>query len=271
MNYVILLFLVFIFVSANGMELKDFIPFGKDAGDQIISKGDDYAIKFSFKEHHLPFYGHNFNHFYLSVDGILTFHKAVTSVSSHPHRPSIAPYHTDLTTTFGDGNIFYRFLIDQQSLDQLSTALNIEKLKRHTFQMAFIVTWHNVSSFSNIKRTNTFQTILIWNNQTSFGIFNYHSLYFDNENAFKFKIYPSKNSHGISICDSNDFNDLLLKSNVNNKKGQWLHELRTFREEVKMENKYQTTTTSMVSNLILNQIKKRNFSEFLHFSIEFFH
>ncbi|CAF0974524.1 unnamed protein product [Brachionus calyciflorus] len=171
-------------MSSSGVSKDNFIPFGLDAGDTLMSKTDD-EFEQIFLSTKFPFFENFYNKLWVNTNGLISFDRGVREVES-PIFPNnkfvcISPFWSDIDTTF-QGDIFYRQISNKEILSKIEYEIIDALYEYETFKpnWAFVVTWLEVPEFqinkTNNLITNTFQVVLTTNTTQSFTIFNYEKL-----------------------------------------------------------------------------------------------
>jgi len=177
--------------------MRSFYDFGPAAGDHALPKLDDHfeLVKTPGK---FKFYDHFYSYFYLSTNGFIelkeknenfkmhekfNFNSAPFPIAGHA---IIAPFWADHVPEL-HGDIFYRFITDLDSMDQISRDIN--SFKPSKFVADFIPNWASVITWFQIKShphrrfvyKNSFQLVLTSDGETSYIMFNYGDLQWPNK------------------------------------------------------------------------------------------
>jgi hypothetical protein len=185
-------------------------------GDHLLEKSDDGNSGLIVLGHdEIPFLNIKMHSIYIYTNGFITINAPLTNApyqlpdTDHNLSPEhfgennlLAPLWTDISTING-GDIFYRHVLDSESLMQINNEINsmhsgIEIIivisiscgiltllfltEWVEFGWAFVVTWYKVipHGWKDTNSRNTFQLVIAANDDYSFIIFNYDDLSWPN-------------------------------------------------------------------------------------------
>ena len=116
--------LLFTILSINSAQvlIGEFYEFGIAAADTTLERNDDafslIRIDFDF-----PFFGKLYEELYISTNGIFSFGAGISSFVPSPFpligMHVVAAYWTDSDPRKGSGNIFFRQVYDQSTLNRI--------------------------------------------------------------------------------------------------------------------------------------------------------
>jgi hypothetical protein len=227
---------------------KNFVKFGSTANDEIMSKGDDNHIG--------PIAINNENKIYIYTNGLISFDEIIPNSHLIGEIPSnisfIAPFWTD-ASTLSSGEIFYRKVSDNESLNQISDEIS-KSVFNDPYQMtptwAFVVTWYRVlpHGWPNADMFNTFQLVLAVDEAYSFVIFNYETLKWPNRKLDK----PVQTGYSLNSLNAylkmNQSIELTDQSNVD-VKGKFIFRIQN-------PSKFKFKNYKLLINLLLINTKK---------------
>ena len=159
--------------NRGNINAEIFLSYGRASGDTLGPWGDDRAAgPITFNEP-VSFFGNQYNDFYWSTNGLMTFGTAMTSYNNNPFpidgQALFSPFWTDLRLSDDEGDIgseYDRGVIYarelQEDLDVASQMIRYE-LDYPSFQanQGAVVTWKDIRFYDqeNLDRKNTFQAI----------------------------------------------------------------------------------------------------------------
>lgn len=174
------------------------LPFGNNS--TWIEDEELYTHKLSTP---LKFFDKKYNELYVSDDGVIAFNK---DMKGKTNKPKSFPYEekviAPLWHDFDGAKVYFRTITPGTSPNDLKTASNLVKKthpNREHFEAewAVVFTWYNVSLYHKTEeKNNTFQSLLVANENATFVIFLYGELQDAGEaqigvNAGHCKIYYS--------------------------------------------------------------------------------
>ncbi|XP_043926270.1 sushi, nidogen and EGF-like domain-containing protein 1 [Protopterus annectens] len=164
--------------------LTDFYPFGTEHGDSTTPKQDDGGsgpLEISVK---FPFFGDRHSSLYVNNNGILSFLREVSQFTpvAFPianDRRVVAAFWADVDNRRA-GEVYYRESKDPIILQRATEDIHSYFKEFSTFiaHWVFIATWYRVTFFggSSFSPVNTFQTVMIADEEFAFTIFNYETI-----------------------------------------------------------------------------------------------
>ena len=180
-------------------------------GDNILDKAYDTCTQINFN-FNFNYYGNIYKSCLVCTYGYIWF----------AENYFIAAFDHDLDTT-SNGDMYYRFTNNQQTLNQIGQEINsLNYLNKTNFMPtnAFIVTWDSVASWDTSKSGYvSFQVILSTDGSNSFLTINYGSLGFsaDYGNYFQCGSYS-----GCYNAISSGYPELSSNVGVN---GKWIYNI----------------------------------------------
>lgn len=171
---------------ARGLTKPDLYPFGKSASDTITDKADDGgSLKIELKNP-FKFFGKSKFSLFVNNNGLITFDAQLSeykpkSFPLQENIPLIAPFWADVDVSrdWSKGSIWYRQEYSPLLLQRASQEIQNYFISQRNFQAKwlFVVTWDNVGFYGasgpGRSKKNTFQAVLVRNEEKSFVIFNY--------------------------------------------------------------------------------------------------
>ena len=152
------------------------LPFGQEAGDQFLERGDNTILQISFTNTSFIFNGRPYNNVFVSTDGIISLGTSFTGsgVQDFPivSPPLIAPFWLNVHTTVS-GFVSYRFINDQGLIFGIDGIVSLLLARSFTSTSILVVTWHAIPLVSSSNITGTSQALLISNGVESFVVFTY--------------------------------------------------------------------------------------------------
>ncbi|XP_034035125.1 sushi, nidogen and EGF-like domain-containing protein 1 [Thalassophryne amazonica] len=164
--------------------LEDFYPFGQDEGDcQTIAQDDggsglvQIAVAF-------PFFGDRHTGLYVNNNGLVSFLREVSQFTpvAFPiagDRRVVAPFWADVDNRRA-GRVFYRESKNHSVLERASADVRMYFSEFSSFNATWVLisTWHQVTFFggNSLTPVNTFQVVLITDEDLSFTIFQYNNI-----------------------------------------------------------------------------------------------
>ena len=108
--------------NPNGLAIKYFLPFGKDAGDTFLVRNDDgytnpINLTIAFR-----FFGTFYTSIFVNTNGLISFMDGYKQYTPSPFPlktfKGIGPYWTDIDIRY-NGNVFYREIFNVDLLGEL--------------------------------------------------------------------------------------------------------------------------------------------------------
>jgi hypothetical protein len=154
------------------------LPYGSSYGDKTVPYGDDVSFGPIKLKDDLILNGSSYNGLFINTNGFISF--------EHSHmfepvelrlieKPSVAVLLTDFDTKRA-GSIHYKEVVDNATLDLISSLLESDLNSTVSLTSALVVTWANVPLYGeeNVNTNNTFQLVLATEvNCSSYSIFYY--------------------------------------------------------------------------------------------------
>nr|XP_023657699.1 sushi, nidogen and EGF-like domain-containing protein 1 isoform X2 [Paramormyrops kingsleyae] len=171
-------------VVEAAVPLEDFYPFGLDEGDSLTNKQDDGGSGLVLISVEMPFFGDRHTGLYVNNNGLVSFLREVSQFTPvvfpiSGDRRVVAPFWADVDNRRA-GQVFYRETKDPAILQRATNDVSqyFPEFPNFTTSWVFIATWHQVTFFggSSLTPVNTFQVILITDEELSFTIFHYHNI-----------------------------------------------------------------------------------------------
>ena len=152
------------------------LPFGQEAGDQFLERGDNTILQISFSNTSFIFNGRPYNNVFVSTDGIISLGTSFTGsgVQDFPivSPPLIAPFWLNVLTTVS-GSVSYRFINDQDLIFGIDGIVSLLLARSFTSTSILVVTWHAIPLVFSSNISGTSQALLISNGIESFVVFTY--------------------------------------------------------------------------------------------------
>lgn len=244
-------------VSLMRVTLKNFLPFGQGANDNLYSRSYT-SITFDSYIDYLIF-NQNRKKFVINSNGFIELDKSYYygPPSKFPLRyPVIAPYWSEQDFRFG--YIFYRETnksddLDKIKLDLVQAYSNLTDFKP---KGALIFTWYNVTeSNGNNSLKNTFQAIITTNGSLTYLIYNYDRLEWPvNQATIKAEIgYDPADSNSYYLHPysfSSNITNIASYSNVN-KPGKLIFQIGRVKDFLPPEVKFNSTFKSSKTNCLI--------------------
>ncbi|KAM9385652.1 sushi, nidogen and EGF-like domain-containing protein 1 [Pholidichthys leucotaenia] len=164
--------------------LEDFYPFGQDQGDSQTVAQDDGGSRLLGISVAFPFFGDRHTGLYVNNNGLVSFLREVSQFTpvAFPiagDRRVVAPFWADVDNR-RVGAVFYRETQDPSVLSRASGDVRtyFSEFSNFSATWVHISTWHQVTFFGGNSRTpvNTFQVVLITDEELSFTIFQYNNI-----------------------------------------------------------------------------------------------
>ena len=117
-------------VGPTSVPCSQFLPFGPEAGDELLEEGDDESsppvkLAINGNEFTFPFMDHRERVLYVNINGLITFNQPIskfkpTCTNVLPRERMVAPFWADVITRNGlGGKIFYRQSTDPELLKKV--------------------------------------------------------------------------------------------------------------------------------------------------------
>ena len=154
------------------------LPYDLSYGDLIVPYGDDVSLGPIKLKHDLMLNGSFYNGLYINTNGFISFehsHMFEPVGLSLIEKPTVAVLFNDFDTK-RSGSIYYKEVVDNATLDLISSALESDLSTTVRLTSALVVTWANVSLYGeeNVNTSNTFQLVLATEvNCSSYSVFSY--------------------------------------------------------------------------------------------------
>lgn len=183
-------------VSAN-VPLSDFYPFGETNNDTANNRDDDGGSDKISLPVTFPFFGRDYTSLFVNNNGLLTFEKEKKTYKPQKFPLSdntsvIAVFWADIDIQREGGNVTHRQTTDPVLLERATREVRKYFFLRKEFTWMLIATWHEVgfygASNTGELRKNTFQLVLVTNEEKSYVFFLYNKLQWT----------TGSNSHGNS-------------------------------------------------------------------------
>ncbi|XP_030647438.1 LOW QUALITY PROTEIN: sushi, nidogen and EGF-like domain-containing protein 1 [Chanos chanos] len=164
--------------------LEDFYPFGQDEGDTQTNTQDDGGSGLVEISVAFPFFGDRHAGLYVNNNGLVSFLREVSQFTpvAFPiagDRRVVAPFWADVDNRRA-GKVFYRESKDPAILKRAAADIRryFPEFPTFTASWVLIATWYQVTFFGGSAFTpvNTFQVVLITDEEISFTIFQYHNI-----------------------------------------------------------------------------------------------
>ncbi|KAL4630710.1 sushi, nidogen and EGF-like domain-containing protein 1 [Arapaima gigas] len=171
-------------VVEPAVPLEDFYPFGPDEGDSQTMKQDDGGSGLVEISVSIPFFGDRHTGLYVNNNGLVSFLREVSQFTpvAFPiagDRKVVAPFWADVDNRRA-GQVFYRESKEPAILQRATDDIQryFPEMFNFTATWVLIATWQEVTFFGGNSFTpvNTFQVILITDEERSFTIFQYNNI-----------------------------------------------------------------------------------------------
>ena len=166
--------------------IPNFVPFGTTYGDAKMARPLDSLTPRININICFPFFGKSYDVIQVYSHGLILFGNVTYALPHQPPGPfplrnfvCAAPYWADTDLTKDPtSDIFYREIVDDQTLSQISSMVRngFPNLPVHQLLWAFVATWYRVPAHQAGPGRNTFQAIIATNGLYSLTIFTYHKL-----------------------------------------------------------------------------------------------
>ncbi|GCB73342.1 hypothetical protein scyTo_0002489 [Scyliorhinus torazame] len=171
--------------AVSGLALRDLLPHGEGAGDQLLAAGDDVTSESVRLAQAVRLFDRTVRNLYVNTNGIIAISKPpkeMEYVDTFPPKfGAVVPFLADLDTSDEVGKVYYREDSSPHTLRRVALMVNkaFNEL-RFNPDNVFIATWKNVTAHEEPRRgdqpqkkRNTFQVILTSDESSSYAILLY--------------------------------------------------------------------------------------------------
>uniref|UniRef100_A0A3Q3VSX2 Uncharacterized protein n=1 Tax=Mola mola TaxID=94237 RepID=A0A3Q3VSX2_MOLML len=168
----------------TAIQRADLFPYGALSGDQLLAEGDDETSRVLSLPKPLYFYDSFFSQLYVATNGIISaqdlpMEKQYVDDGFPTDFPVVAPFLTDIDTSGGRGQIYYRVTETPGVLNRVEVHRGFPDAK-FTPTHAVVATWENVAAYEEQTRAsglsnkvNTFQAVIGYDETESYVLFLY--------------------------------------------------------------------------------------------------
>eukprot|EP01084_Bolivina_argentea_P080734 146219_1 len=168
----------------NGVSIDKFFDFNKNSVDEkTVPRNDDGYVLVQLN-HKIQYFNGTYDKLWVSTNGVISFNHGVSQYipASFPLNDHLflAAFWADVDTSCNEcGKIFYRESTDSTELStatQQVSRVYPNAARGFNAKVLFIATWDHVGYYnSKSDKTNTFQVVIVTDEERSFVVFNYLS------------------------------------------------------------------------------------------------